>query len=537
MHDRQRTVAAVAQILMKRRAGSSVLQASNLLPEAPGNVTTEIATLRVRTMREGLLSTGYALVLTTSIAIWLLAIRAPLWLDETISYFIIKKRLSEVLSRQSWPGVPAYYFLLWLWTRIVGTSEIELRMLSVLAMLAAVALLYLAARKMFELDVAVIVAIIFSLHPFVASEAIDVRPYALAALSITSSILALVHLRNNSSNWLPALLGVSAAITVYLQFLFVVLVPALAIGVLAIKFGDRKTGWRQFGIALLSFLIAFIPVLPGLRYMFHTSGIHVFADPPVLAQLRQTLARKVPLLLLAATFLLAAVSRRLDLRKLSEHWKAIVCASLALIPILILYGVSTETSIRIFVPRYEIVAIPGLALCWGFFISAIDSRTLRFLFCSMLVAITAFQEFRSPASRVHNYSWKYSLEVAEKNASADGAPVMICSDLPESNFVSMPTGAAIKDSAFFSPITYYVLTVPVVPLPRALNDTAKQQITHFLREATPRHQRFLALAYMASDETLDWIADDTDDVYEARQLGVFEGVTVMEFDPIRHPAV
>ena len=482
-------------------------------------------------MHGGWLYGLYAIALATSISVWFLAIRAPLWLDETISYFIIRGPRSEIMYRQGWPGVPAYPYLLWFWTRMAGTGEIAMRMLSVLAMLAAAALLYLAARKMFERDIAIIAAVIFCLHPFIASEAIDVRPYAFAALAITSALLALVHLRTNDSNWLPILLGLSAAVTVYFQFLFVVLVPALAICVFAIKSGDQRTVWRQFSIALIVFAVAFVPVLPGLHYLFHTSGIHVFADPPQLAQLRQTLARKTPVLLLAATFVVAAFTHRLDLRKTSEHWRAIVCASLGLIPILILYGVSVGTSIRIFVPRYEIVSIPGIALCWALLVSKVSSQVLRLAFCIALVGVATFQEFRSPVARAHNYTWKYALAVAEKNASTDDAPVLICSDLPESNYLPLPTGPAVNDSALFAPLTYYKLTVPVVPLPRALDDNAKQRISQFVREATPRHQRFLALAYFASGETLDWITEKTDDIFDARELGTFDGVTVMEFDP------
>jgi uncharacterized membrane protein len=507
------------------------LEASNLLSKTNANVPSRAVSAPFQRVPDSWLYSLYALALGTSISIWFLAIRAPLWLDETISYFIIKGPRSEILTRQGWPGVPAYPYLLWFWTRIAGTGEIAMRMLSVLAMLAAVALLYLAARKMFERDIAIIAAIIFTLHPFIASEAIDVRPYAFAALAITASILALVHLRTNDSNWLPGLLGLAAAITIYFQFLFIVLVPALAICVFVIKPGRQKIAWRQFSIALAVFAVAFVPVIPGLRYMFHTSGIHVFADPPQWAQLRQTLARKVPVLLLVVTLIVAAFTRRLDLRKPSQTWRTIVCASLGLIPILTLYGVSVGTSIRIFVPRYEIVSIPGIALCWALVVSQIRSRALRLSFCIALVGIAAFQEFRSPMARVHNYSWKYALDTAEKNASVDGAPVVICSDLPESNYLPMPVGAAIKDSAIFSPLTYYHLTVPVVPLPRALNDNAKQRILQFLGQVTPRHQRFLAVAYLASGETLDWIADKTDDIYDGREVGTFDGVTVMEFDP------
>jgi Dolichyl-phosphate-mannose-protein mannosyltransferase len=473
----------------------------------------------------------YALALGVSISVWFLAFRAPLWLDETLSFFIIKGRFSEILSRQGWPGVPAYPYLLWLWTKAFGTGESALRMFSVLAMLGAIYLLYRAARELFDWDVAIIAVVLFCLHPIVVAESIDVRPYAFAVLAITTSIFVLVRLRHNDSNWLAALFGFSAACIVYFQFLFVVIVPALAICLFALKVGEPKTLWRQFSIALAVFALAFLPVLPGLQYLFHTSDIHVFSPAPRLAELGQVLGQKRPAFLLVVTLLIAAVTRRLDLRSHFASWPTLLCVSLALLPILILFGVSAGTSIHVFVDRYRLVAVPGVALCWALVVRRIDSRVLRLLFCLAVVAVTAYHYVSLPSARAHNYTWKYALEFAETNASPDGAPVLICSDLPEADHLPMPTGSAVKDSAIFAPLSYYRLSVPVVPLPRALNGEATRIGSQFLQEAALRHERFLALAFSASYNTLDWLASNAAGTHSVRELGVFDGVKVLEFSP------
>ncbi len=477
----------------------------------------------------------YVLALPLAISIWFLAIRAPLWLDETVSYFVIKGRFSEILSRQGWPGVPAYPCLLWLWARAVGTGEIALRISSVLSMLAAVYLLYRSARELFDWDVAVIAAVVFCLHPIVVSEAIDIRPYPLAALAISASIYALVRLRHNDSNWLAALFGLSAACIVYFQFLFIVILPALVLCFFAIKDAPSRILWRQFSVALFTFALAFLPVIPGLRYMFHTSGVHVFAEAPAFWQLRGTLAPARLVLCLAVVLLIAGVTRRLDLRGLYQGRTILFCSSLALVPILILYGVSKGTSIHIFLTRYCIVAVPGIALFWAWVVGLIHSRALRLLFCIALVAVTAYHSFRSPFSRAHNYTWKYALEAAEKIASPDNAPVLICSDLPESDYMPMPVGPAAKDSAIFAPLSYYSLSVPVVPLPRALNEAAMRAGEQFLREAATHREHFLALASDPSYETLDWLARNAEQTHRVREVGTFDRVKILEFIP-RAPA-
>jgi uncharacterized membrane protein len=493
--------------------------------------TRQAQPVRRRSAQDAALYALYAVALGVSISVWFLAIRAPLWLDETISLFIVKGGIREILSRQGWPGVPAYPYLLCLWLKVMGTGELTLRMSSIGAMLGAVYLLYRSARELFGWDVAFIAAVVFCLHPIVVAESIDVRPYPFAMLAINAAIFVLVRLRHGGSIWLAALFGFLAASIVYFQFLFAAILPALALCFFTRKIANRQAFWRQAGVALVVFAIAFLPVIPGMRYMFHSSGIHVFDMAPTLADLGRVMGQKRSLMILAVIGLLAAAGRKLDLQKSSDRWPGVLCISLALVPILILYGVSTGTSIHIFVTRYRLVAVPGVAVCWALALSRIDSRALRSLFCAALVAVSTYNYCSSPTARQHNYSWKYALEFAQKNASADNAPVVICSDLPEADHTPMPIGPAIKDSALFAPLTYYKLSVPVVPLPRALNDEAKRAGSQFVQEAAGRRERFLALAYEASYDTLDWLEDNASATYETHELGIFDKVEVLEFVP------
>src|ERR1700683_3488033 len=94
--------------------------------------------------------TIYALALALSISIWFIPIRAPLWLDETVSIYLIQGVFARIMSRQVWRDAATYSCLLWLWTKAVGMGEIALRISSVLPMLGAVYLLYRAARQPFH---------------------------------------------------------------------------------------------------------------------------------------------------------------------------------------------------------------------------------------------------------------------------------------------------------------------------------------------------------------------------------------------------
>jgi hypothetical protein len=120
------------------------------------------------------------------------------------------------------------------------------------------------------------------------------------------------------------------------------------------------------------------------------------------------------------------------------------------------------------------------------------------------------------------------LAFVEKNASVDNAPVLICSGISESDHMVMPTGRAITDSAVLTPLTYYKLTVPVVPLPRSLNEEAVRVGSHFLAH---QHGRFVAMASEYSYPTLEWLSNHTLRTNYVHELGVMDGVKILEFVP------
>jgi hypothetical protein len=473
---------------------------------------------------------AYVLALAVCVSTWFVAIRAPLWLDETVSFFLIKGGFAGIMSRQVWPDAPAYSCLLWLWTKAIGTAEITLRISSILPMLGAVYLLYCSARKLFERDIALIAAIIFCVDPIIVFASIDVRPYAFAALAINSSVLALVSLRHNDSTWVAVLFGLAAACIVQFQLLFAVILPALLFCLLTLKIGKGKSFWRQLGVALVAFTLAFLPAIRRLQTMYRTSSTHVFATAPRLAQLGSTLTVRGSALILIIGVLVAMRSRRFGFARRPDRWTILLCTSLALVPALILYGLSTATPIHVFIARYQLVAVPGIALSWALVASLIDSRTLRLLCCLAMVAVMAAISFTSTRAGSHETSWKAALAFVEKNASVDNAPVLICSGISESDHMVMPTGSAIEDSGVLVQLSYYRLTVPVVALPRSLNDQAMRIGSRFVQQAARRHERFLAMAFLHY-ETLDWLARNAMGTDYVHELGVFDGVEVLEFVP------
>lgn len=471
----------------------------------------------------------YAIALAASIALWFVAIRAPLWLDETFSFWQIKNGFWHIPSRGGVLFV-AYPYALWCASKLLGTSEMALRIPSIVAMLGAVYFLYRAARELFGREFAFIVCIVFCSNPIIIFAAVDVRAYAFATLAMSACIFLLVRLRNNDSNWLPALLGLMAAAVLWFHFLFAVFLPGLLAGFIILKASDRKTLWRQLGISLLAFGLAFWPLVPGYLAMFHTRGTHVFEETPSFIEVVRTVAPAWQKWLYALALVLAVLHRDRSAEKRKPFAWVLCCVALAAIPLGILYGVSAATPIHIFVVRYRTVTLAGIALAWGLIISRIGSPLLRVALCLALVLMAVGHDLSNPISRNHGFTWKYALEAAEQNAVSDNAPVVISSDYPESSYAPMPVDSA-KDSGFFAPLSYYPLSVPVVPLPRALNAETIRVASDFLA-GQGGHKRFLAMAFWPSYPNLDWIRDHTLKTHSALVLGNFDGVVVVEFTPL-----
>jgi Dolichyl-phosphate-mannose-protein mannosyltransferase len=474
----------------------------------------------------------YILAIAVPVSVWFALIRDPLNQDETGSYWLIHMGLSKI-----WPlerlSFPAYSYILWLSTKILGTTEAALRTPSFLAMLGAAVLLYLAARELFDRDLAVIATLIFSIHPIVIVESVNVRPYAFAILATNAAILVMLRLRRSNSNWMAALFGLLAASIVYFHYLFAVILPALALCFFVVKARDRRTAVRQFGIALAVFALAFLPVIPGLHYLFHTAGTHVYEVAPNMADLMWTIMPGcLPYVAVGAilvTIILAAVKRnKNESADTSESWRLWVCLSLALIPLLTLYGLSVGTPLHLFVNRHRLVAIPGIALCWALLLSRYLTRPTRLLFSIALVSVIAFQYYVYPYAGRHFVTWKYALQLAQTNASVDNAPVLVCSDYIESDSAPMPLDSP-KESRLFSPLAYYKLSVPVVPLPQDLNNEAMRVGSGFLQQAAQNHQRFLAVAATSSSKTLDWLTQRASATYSVHKLGAPDGIEVLEF--------
>lgn len=94
----------------------------------------------------------------------------------------------------------AYYFLIHVWARIAGTSELALRLPSILAMAGAVALTGELGRRLFEPLTGTVAGVLLCLMPNTSRYAAETRPYAFACFFALLALLAL-HRALDRPSW------------------------------------------------------------------------------------------------------------------------------------------------------------------------------------------------------------------------------------------------------------------------------------------------------------------------------------------------
>jgi hypothetical protein len=475
----------------------------------------------------------YPVSLLASLSIWLLAVRAPLWLDETLAYWQVSGGFGKVWSRSAqMPSSIGYLYTLWLAKSILGSQEIALKIPSTFAMLGAVYFLFRAARELFDQEIAFLTCIFFALEYNVVFAATDARPYAFALLATSVAIFAFVRWMTRHQMRGAILFGVAAAGILYFHYLFGAILPAFAIYYLAVRGRSIGADARQLVAVLASFALAVLPLVVRVAGLYQTRETHVVQElqHPVLVALN-TLAPKTMLIGFALTVFVAALVRKLKLPGPDCYPASLLCLLLALVPVSVLFGISAVTPVHLVIPRYLVVLAPGSALIWGLLTSRIDSRVLRQIFCVGLVAVTVYLCFSSPLSRRHELNFKQAHEFVNANVAQDKAPVLICSAFIESNFEAMPTDRN-GENALLSQISYYPVNAPVVMLPMSLNDETIRVASQAVMQARQSHQRFLVVANPLSYPTVEWLANYTRGAFVARTLGEFDAILVVEFSPV-----
>lgn len=317
-----------------------------------------------------------------------------LWYDEVATYSAIDRSIPDLLRMLG--NIDAalgfWYLLLHLWSLVAGTSEFALRVPSVAATAAAVAITTLIGRRLGGRSTAVGAGIILALTPMLTSHhAQEARPYALAVLlACLSTWLLLIADERRGVRWWVGY-GAAVAALGLTHFLALVILPAhLAWCAL----GDRR---RTLGSWVLTTSIALVAPTVVVAISLGQGGVWDWIQPVTV----ETLLR-VPVVSVgdgSLGWLLVGFGFA-GIGALTFRGRALLAGWLLGPPIALL--VLSVVVRPMFVERYLLFAAPALAL-----LAAIGLGRTRLLLPGLLLvtalAIPAAMHWRDRPGRFEDY--------------------------------------------------------------------------------------------------------------------------------------
>lgn len=222
------------------------------------------------------------LTLAAGIALRFFAL-SPLWLDEAQTVDIAQRSWSGVLSALRHDGSPPlYYLLLHGWMKVFGTGAFAVRALSGLFSVAALPLMWRAARQLGagRRD-AWIAVLVLATNPFAIRYATETRMYSLVVLLWLVAFLAFRRVWvDGGVGWLVlAALSTAALVLTHYWSLFLVAV----IGLAALLVARRRTAPALRVLASLALGgVGLLLWLPSLLFQLRHTGAP-WGSPPSLA--------------------------------------------------------------------------------------------------------------------------------------------------------------------------------------------------------------------------------------------------------------
>lgn len=126
-----------------------------------------------------------------------------LWLDESIEALALMGRMGPLLKYALADfQPPVYHFVLYLWTRVAGFSEIALRFPSLLAGLWTVYFSYKLGELLKSKKVGIISSLLVATNPLLVYYSGEGRTYMMTAFFVTASFYYLFRLLKQNSNLL-----------------------------------------------------------------------------------------------------------------------------------------------------------------------------------------------------------------------------------------------------------------------------------------------------------------------------------------------
>ncbi len=212
----------------------------------------------------------YAVVVLSAL-LRIFAINQSLWLDEATTALTTKLSYFDIFTQFTPKDFhpPLYYFLMKFITSFSGSSEIALRLPSVVAGIATVFVVYLIGKKLFTKQIGIVAALLLSTSPLHIYYSQEARMYSITALLVSLVVYFWIQATTDKNRKWWSLFAMSILLTVGFDYLAGVIVVPLFILTLR-----NKSNVRLFLLSLIPLVVSLLLYSPVLISQL-TSGLNV----------------------------------------------------------------------------------------------------------------------------------------------------------------------------------------------------------------------------------------------------------------------
>ena len=394
------------------------------------------------------------------VVVWAIPMTRSLWLDETLTWWVVRDGLGEAIDRAlTYQQSPLYYVLVWPFAHLDGANEVLLRIPSLrgrgdrrrscLARLAG-RLLGPASRG---------VAVLALMGTWATVEASDARPYALALAFAIGSWLALVEALDRPRVRAAAVYGLLVAGMLWAHYLFaVVLLPQVLYAAMRRRRGATVAGARDAAVAAGVALVLLLPLAAQIgslwsrRQELATGGSSVVLAPFLVAN-----AVVVPAVLVA--LVVARGKLRFERTRIAADGGVLIVAWAAAPPVA-LWLVSVVSAPYFINGRYLVSATPGIALLVAWGVAALRPGAAQ---RSFVVALAVLTPIVVTLWFHRDDDWRSAVRTAATVTEQDTV-VLARVRLVEAKQVDWLHDPE-KRSYVLAPFSFYPLPVEPIPLP------------------------------------------------------------------------
>lgn len=351
---------------------------------------------------------------------------AALWHDETFGLYFSQQHWGHLKHISEWNcNPPLYYYFLWIWEHLFGTSEFAVRMPAVLFSALSGGMIYLLCARNFSKACGWIAFLFYSVSNEMFFYAHEARPHAAVVFFVLVSSYFFLELIRKPG-WLNTIaLGVINFGILYLNY------PAsivICIQVFVLVFCFNRSFLKFFAVSL-----AIALVLAALRFTYKTLVLLFAAEPNApkseFHQLGDALYRFFNGPDLFCIFLFAAVVVLIHMIR-NKEWKALYqsqkpqliymwMAGFGATVICFLLGYVSS----IFITDFIIFAAPFIYISLAWFLPQADVN-IRYPLLALVIIFTLFSAMRIDFRTPKPMDYRGAMHLVKK-LQGNTAPVLV----------------------------------------------------------------------------------------------------------------